>query len=290
MQRMFMQATLFNQDVGSWQTGQVTDFLHLFDSAEAFDQNVGNWDTSKVTNMANCFRGAKSFNQDVSGWDMSSVTKHDKMFDGASSFNQNLCAWKDDFSYSEVGHLFTDTACIFEENPDPILKGPFCADSCGNMMLPGTSPPTPVGGGGPSNPVVPTDPVPAPTPAPVRPPVTMPVARPSSIFPSPTVTPGFQVPTPPLPPKREPLSDDAKAFIFGIGGALILAIVAISTACCGEPAGSKQFELEMEDRSPDPNALPSDQYVEEEDGNYEDGGGGYYDDDDESTDGDQGLV
>ncbi len=71
----------------------VTNMSEMFNGASLFNQNIGGWDTSSVTDMSWMFNLANLFNQDIGGWDTSSVTDMDRMFYNASSFNQNLSGW-----------------------------------------------------------------------------------------------------------------------------------------------------------------------------------------------------
>jgi hypothetical protein len=65
----------------------------MFLRAESFNQDIGVWNTSQVRYMDDMFYYASSFNQDIGRWDTRTVLKMDTMFDRASSFNQSLADW-----------------------------------------------------------------------------------------------------------------------------------------------------------------------------------------------------
>ena len=62
---MFYNSIVFNQNIGNWNTSNVTVLMHMFLFAESFNQPIANWDVSSVTNMNGMFGGATNFNQDL---------------------------------------------------------------------------------------------------------------------------------------------------------------------------------------------------------------------------------
>ena len=93
MSGMFSVATGFNQNIGGWNTSNVTNMAGMFSGATGFNQNIGAWNTSNITSMAYMFYGASSFNQNIGGWDVGQVTAMDTMFSSATAFNQNIGGW-----------------------------------------------------------------------------------------------------------------------------------------------------------------------------------------------------
>jgi len=106
MKSMFAGQVAFNKDIGSWDTGNVTHLTGMFTGADAFNKNIGNWDTRNVIDMKGMFFGADAFNQEIGNWDTENVTNMFGMFTGADAFNQDIDSW-------DTGNVTDMTAMFF---------------------------------------------------------------------------------------------------------------------------------------------------------------------------------
>ena len=106
-------ATAFNQDIGSWNTAQVTDMESMFSGASAFNQDIGSWNTAQVTNMAYMFYSTAAFNQDIGSWNTAQVTTMQAMFSGAA-FNQAIGSW-DTSKVTSMRRLFEDASAFNQD-------------------------------------------------------------------------------------------------------------------------------------------------------------------------------
>ena len=77
MSLMFQGATSIGGvgDTGdwNWNTGNISNFIHVFFQAASFNKDISNWNTISATNMAGMFFQASSFNQNLALWNFENV-------------------------------------------------------------------------------------------------------------------------------------------------------------------------------------------------------------------------
>ena len=106
--------------INEWNTSGITSMRQVFEYTRNFNDNIGGWDTSNVTDMWNMFAGAFEFNNggspSINNWNTSNVTLMRWMFGSDTSvpsrfskFNQPIGDW----DTSKVTNMF----CMFYRNP-----------------------------------------------------------------------------------------------------------------------------------------------------------------------------
>ena len=123
MGQAFYAANRFNQNIGSWNTGNTTNMANIFSGpaiviTHSFNNggsdSIKNWDTSKVTTFSQTFLYNPNFNQPIGSWNVSSASILDFMFYYASGFNQPLNSWNTS-KITNMGNMFYN-AFNFNQN------------------------------------------------------------------------------------------------------------------------------------------------------------------------------
>ena len=104
--RMWLRDRAACPDIATWDVHLVTNMSRLFLNSD-FNDNIGDWDTGNVTTMASMFRGAQAFNQRLRRWDTRNVRDMSGMFMHAGAFNQPL-------EFTDTGNV-TTMAGMFRE-------------------------------------------------------------------------------------------------------------------------------------------------------------------------------
>ena len=118
MRGMFLACNAFNGDISNWNTSNVTDMAEMFNSAISFNTNIQNWNTTNVTNISFMFYNAIAFNQPINtngeSWNTSNVQDMSNTFQYASNFNQNIEDWNTSSVY-DFSFIF-DNATTFNQS------------------------------------------------------------------------------------------------------------------------------------------------------------------------------
>jgi surface protein len=95
---MFWNATIFKQDISTWDVSNVNNMEGMFENASNFNQDLSSWDVSNVTTMNKMFSEASCFNQPIGNWDVRSVIDMRGMFysdfENPSVFNHDISKWE----------------------------------------------------------------------------------------------------------------------------------------------------------------------------------------------------
>ena len=68
--------------------------FQVFYNASAFNQDIGRWETSNVSNMSGMFYAALVFNQDLTGWCVTNFSSELGIFANLSALtNANKPVW-----------------------------------------------------------------------------------------------------------------------------------------------------------------------------------------------------
>jgi Mycoplasma protein of unknown function, DUF285 len=104
---------------------------YMFQNASVFNEDISSWNLNNTLSTKSMFQNAVLFNQDLGSWTLGNVKDIRDMFQGAASFSSNLCSWDLDsllHDTAAVTNMFNGSNCPDQRNPNihAITPGPFC--------------------------------------------------------------------------------------------------------------------------------------------------------------------
>ena len=110
-----------NSSFNNWYTGNALGFANMFSGATLFNQNISSWDVAATQVFNGMFADAASFNQPIGNWFMERNLLMSDMFNGATSFDQDLSNWYIGGVETLEG-IFANSG-LSNENYDKLLSG-----------------------------------------------------------------------------------------------------------------------------------------------------------------------
>jgi surface protein len=88
-----------------------TSLESMFQGASMFDQDIGTWDVTTIVNMTNMFQGATSFNQNISEWNVIALEEANNMLT-----DSNFSIYNYDLLLSSWSNKNVKTNVLFQNN------------------------------------------------------------------------------------------------------------------------------------------------------------------------------
>jgi len=110
----------FNEDISSWDTGNVRDMSVMFANCQFFNQDLSNWNVTNVRTMRSMFMGCNKFNQDLSNWNVTNVKDMSYMFCLCYEFDAALNSWNVKVDTTDE----CQGACLYSWNVNHVCENP----------------------------------------------------------------------------------------------------------------------------------------------------------------------
>jgi surface protein len=112
MQNMFLNAGVFNADIGAWTTTNVNNMSGMFSGCTAFNRDISYWNVNKVTTMQNMFANAVVYNSNLQYWNANGSCNFSNMWSGATQY---IASYFNKQFYYTVNNFQPDSASYFNQ-------------------------------------------------------------------------------------------------------------------------------------------------------------------------------